>query len=70
MLCPIKPWLLEEKNEQGGKFSKERDTILNCAKLAGEKEPLLVIEKSSRPRTFKKLEMDGLPVAWKSNKKV
>jgi hypothetical protein len=42
------------KNEHvsGGKLSKEKETCLVCASMAGEKVPLLVIGKYAKPRVF------------------
>lgn len=52
----------------GGKFSKERVTVLVGSNASGtEKLPLLVIGKSKNPRCFRNVR--SLPVLYKSNKK-
>lgn len=58
------------KNEKcsGGKFSKERITVLVCCNMDGtEKLPLLVIGKSAKPRCFKGVKT--LPLQYSSSKK-
>ncbi|XP_066150292.1 tigger transposable element-derived protein 4-like [Euwallacea fornicatus] len=37
--------------------------------MNGEKEPLLIIGKAARPRAFKNIDLNKLPVMWKFNKK-
>ncbi|XP_017475007.1 PREDICTED: tigger transposable element-derived protein 6-like [Rhagoletis zephyria] len=66
---PDKTLALKSEKCVGGKLSKERLTILFCANMAGDKEPLLVIGKAARPRAFKHVPIAKLPVDWKSNKK-
>jgi hypothetical protein len=66
---PDKTLALKREKCSGGKMSKDRLTILHCVSMAGDKEPLLVIGKSAKPRAFKKLGANSLPVDWKSNKK-
>lgn len=66
---PNKTLALKSEKCRGGKMSKERLTLLHCVSMAGDKEPLLVIGKAARPRAFKKLTNNSLPVNWKSNKK-
>lgn len=66
---PDRTLALKSEKCIGGKFSKERLTILFCANMAGEKELLLVIGKAARPRAFKHVPITALPVDWKSNKK-
>ena len=53
----------------GGKRSKERLTIALCAGMTGEKLPALVIGKCKKPRCFKKITPNALPVIYTSNKK-
>jgi len=48
---------------------KERITVLLCGNMAGEIEKLLVIEKAAKPRCFKNIDVEKLPVSWYSNKK-
>jgi DDE superfamily endonuclease len=59
-------------NEQchGGKYSKERITVLVGANMTGtEKLELLVIGKSVNPRAFKNVKRHSLPVTYEANKK-
>ncbi|XP_046409106.1 tigger transposable element-derived protein 6-like [Ischnura elegans] len=57
------------ENCKGGKHSKERLTIFICGNMAGELLKPLVIGKSARPRCFKNVEIEKLPVKWRHNKK-
>lgn len=66
---PNKTMNLKHEKCLEGKLSKERITVLHCANMAGDKEKLLVIGKSFKPRAFKNLNKDNLPVIWKSNTK-
>ncbi|XP_049302022.1 tigger transposable element-derived protein 6-like [Bactrocera dorsalis] len=66
---PDKTLAFKSEKCMGGKLSKERLTILFCANMARDKEPLLVIGKAARPRSFKHVPIAKLPVDWKSNKK-
>lgn len=66
---PSKTLALKGEKCVGGKVSKERLTVFLCGNMAGEMEKPLVIGKANRPRCFKKLRIDSLPVIWKSNKK-
>ena len=48
----------------------ERITVLCCSNLTGtDKCKLLVIGKSFRPRCFKNVNLDNLPVTYHANKK-
>lgn len=53
----------------GGKQSKERLTVMLCCFADGTFEKPLVIGKSKKPRCFNKIDIDKLPVIWKSNRK-
>ena len=60
------------KNEKcsGGKYSKERLTVLVAANMSGtEKRKLLVIGKARKPRCFAKTRIESLPVDYTSNGK-
>ena len=59
------------KNEKciGGKHSKERVTLFLCAFADGKFEKPLVIGKSLKPRFFKEININNLPVKWHANKK-
>lgn len=66
---PDKTFALKGEKCVGGKMAKERLTVLHCVNLAGEKEKLVVIGKAARPRAFKKISLNLLPVNWYSNRK-
>jgi hypothetical protein len=66
---PNKTFAFRGEKCAGGKMAKERLTIMACVNMAGDSEKLLVIGKSARPRAFRKLNLDSLPVTWRSNKK-
>ena len=53
----------------GGKKSKERITVSVCANQLGEKDKLLVIGKSARPRASSSVDIAKLPVVYKHNRK-
>ena len=57
-----------QKNE-GGKKSKERITASFCANLCGEKEPVLLIGKSARPRAFGRIDINTLPCTYRFSRK-
>lgn len=65
---PDKTFTLKGEQCHGGKQSKERLTILQCADMTGtDKLPPLVIGKSKRPRCFKSVK--NLPLDYVSNSK-
>lgn len=66
---PNKTYAFKSEKCAGGKMAKDRLTILPCVNMAGESEKLLVIGKAARPRAFRKLNLNSLPVTWRSNKK-
>lgn len=66
---PDKTMTLKGEKCTGGKKAKQRLTILCCANMVGDKEPLLVIGKSQKPRCFKGIKLEKLPVTYKANKK-
>lgn len=68
-MLPDKTLSLKGEKCVGGKLSKERVTTLQCVNMAGEKEKLLVIGKTHKPRAFKNLNMKSLPVTYKANRK-
>jgi hypothetical protein len=55
---------------KGGKFAKERLSIMLCCSATGEKLKPLVIGNAARPRAFKQNSVtpDNLPVTWKHYK--
>jgi len=50
------------KGEQckGGKFSKEKITVLLYRNMAGDMEKPLVIGKAAKPRCFKNIDVEKL----------
>ncbi|XP_033749246.1 tigger transposable element-derived protein 6-like [Pecten maximus] len=62
--------LAEKRKEcKGGKLAKERLTVMMCCSSVGEKLKPLVIGKARKPRCFGNINVDKLPVLWRSNKK-
>jgi len=59
------------KSCKGGKFVKERLSIMLCCSATGEKLKQLVIGNVARPCAFKQNNVtpENLPVTWKHNKK-
>lgn len=53
----------------GGKKSKERLTVAFCVNSLGEFETPLVIGKAKKPRCFRNIDPQSLPVVWTANKK-
>lgn len=54
----------------GGKISKRRVTILFCTNMTGtDKRKLLLIGNSQKPRCFKNIKKESLPVTYCSNRK-
>jgi predicted transcriptional regulator len=51
-----------------GKRSKDRLTLALCASMTGEKVKPLLIGKSKKPRCFKRISGDNLPVIYRANK--
>ena len=66
---PTKTFALRGERCAGGKVSKDRLTVLLCGSMTGELEKPLVIGKSKKPRCFKNLKPESLPVIWRSSKK-
>ena len=60
----------QELSAPGFKMSKERLTVLACSNAAGtNKLSLMVIGKSKKPRAFKNINVNSLPVHYKSQGK-
>ena len=53
----------------GGKKAKQRFTVALMVNAAGEKQPPIVIWKSEKPRCFKGIKIDQLPVQYYSQSK-
>lgn len=66
---PTKSFSLKGQNCAGGKMSKERISILLCVFADGTIEKPLVIGKAQKPRCFKQIDTNLLPVHWYANKK-
>jgi hypothetical protein len=45
-------------------------TVLLCGNIVGEIEKPLMTGKASKPRCFKNLKINNLPVIWRNNKKI
>ncbi len=71
--CITEPLLMAHFGHEkfsGSKKALERMTVLCCSNLTGtDKCKLLVIGKSLRPRCFKNVNVDNLPVTYRANKK-
>lgn len=65
---PDKTFALQSESCHGGKYSKQRLTVMCATNMDGsEKLPLFVIGKSKNPRCFKNIK--SLPVIYRGNKK-
>ncbi|XP_052564774.1 tigger transposable element-derived protein 4-like [Culex pipiens pallens] len=65
---PDKTYTMQSEACHGGKYSKQRITVLCATNMDGsDKLPLLVIGKSKKPRCFKNVK--SLPVIYESNSK-
>jgi hypothetical protein len=69
LALPIKSPTVKGEKCTGGKASKERLTVLLCENMEGEMEKLLVIGKAAKPRCFKSLKINNLPMIWRNNKR-
>lgn len=68
-MLPNKTLASKKEIISGHKPSKERLTIALCSNASGDhKLPLFVIGKSKKPRAFKYLNMNALPVYYRSQK--
>lgn len=60
---------LSEKSAPGFKIQKDRITVMVCANASGAyRLPLVVIGKSKKPRSFKNLNLNVLPVRYYAQK--
>lgn len=66
---PDKTLAIKGDKCKSGKKSKLRVTVMLAASSTGEKLKPLVIGKSLKPRCFKNVKVDKLPVTYKANKK-
>ena len=66
---PDKTLSVKGQDCKGGKRSKERITVVMCCNMDGQFMKPLVLGKSAKPRCFRNLDNDTLPVTWKHNKK-
>ena len=62
---------LVEKGDSchGIKSPKDRITLLLCASMTGEKLKPLAIGNAVKPRCFRNIKVDSLPVSWTANKR-
>ena len=66
---PTKTLCLRGERCTGGKISKERLTVFVCGNMCGDLEMPLVIGKAKKPRCFKNVKIQSLPVIWRNNTK-
>ena len=64
-----KSLVLPQDTGHGVKQDKSRLTLMLCTSMLGEKEKLLLIWKSEKPRALKGADMSNLPVVYKAQKK-
>ena len=68
-VLPNKTLSFKGEKCRGGKNSKERLTVLLCCNAEGDFTKTLVIGRSKKPRCFKNISTESLPVLWKYNNK-
>ena len=69
-LLPDRTYTFKGENCHGGKRSKERITLLLGSNMTGtDKLKPLVIGKAAKPRCFKGINIDSLPVLYRANAK-
>jgi hypothetical protein len=61
--------VVKGEKRAGGKMSKERITVLLHENMVGKMEKPLETGKVAKPRCFKNLKINNLPVIWRNNKK-
>jgi hypothetical protein len=66
---PTKSLAVKGEKYTRGKMSKERLTVLLCGNMVEEMEKPLVFGKAAKPRSFKNLKINNLPVIWRNNTK-
>ena len=66
---PKKSLVEKYKQSKGTKNIKDRITVLLASSATGEKLQPLVIGRSKKPRCFKNLSVEKLPVVWRSSRK-
>ncbi|XP_064632735.1 tigger transposable element-derived protein 6-like [Lineus longissimus] len=66
---PTKTLRIRGDECKGGMKSKDRITASFCVNLEGDFEPMLIIGKSGKPRCFRNLSKQHLPIEWEHNKK-
>ena len=67
--CANKTVVLPDDDGQGGKFSKDRVTLLLTCSWMGEKMKLILIGKSKKPRALKGTNMARLSVDYRYQNK-
>lgn len=68
-LLPSKTLAISGETCCGGKMSKERLTVFVCGNMDGDLEKPIVIGKAQKPRCFRNLDRNALPVIWRWNRK-
>jgi hypothetical protein len=66
---PERSLVLKGARHSGLKKRKDRLTVVLCVNMEGELLKPLVIGHSAKPRCFRNLTLEQLPVNWKFNKK-
>jgi hypothetical protein len=66
---PDKTLSVKGEDCKGGKKSKERITLSLCVNMEGDFEKPVVIGRAAKPRCFKNLKTENLPVTWYHNQK-
>ena len=68
-VCHKELWSRHEKSAPGLKKAKDRLTVLGCTNATGtHKLKPVLIGKSVKPKCFKNVNMDALPVIYKSQR--
>jgi hypothetical protein len=67
---PTKSLMLEREKCTRGKMSTESLTVVLCGHVVGEMEKPLLNGKAAKPRRFKNLKINNLPVICRNNKKL
>ena len=62
-----KSLVLPKDTAHGIRLDKSRFTLMVCTSMLGEKEKLLLIWKSEKPRALKGTDMSKLPVVYKGH---
>lgn len=67
---PTRSYICKQMDSMPGyKVAKDRLTVMVGGNLAGKKLKPLVVYRAQKPRAFKNVNVDSLPVTWKFNTK-